>query len=325
MIKINRLVSGGIITNYDCSSKCKHCVYASSPSWPKDYMTKEKADEVFKMLKDLGCHSVHIGGGEPLLRPDDIFPVLEAAKRHHMSIEYIETNASWFKDEATAELLLNKLIMYHVHTLLISIDPFHNEYIPFQKVKGLIKVCQKANMGVFPWLMEFWPDLDAMDDTIPHALEAYAALYGQDYVSNLPKRYGLNLRGRALQTFKATMKMETVEKMMDASVPCRLLSGTHHFHVDVYGNFIPQTCPGLAIQLKDLAQGVDPKKYRILDTLDSVGIKGLLNMAIEQYHYKPKLEYAGKCDLCFDIRRFLVMDLGLDAPDLQPTGHYKFM
>ncbi|NLJ40831.1 MAG: radical SAM protein [Clostridiales bacterium] len=67
MLKINRLVSGGIITNYHCSSKCKHCSYSSSPEWPKDYMTKAMANEVFAILKRMGCNRVHIGGGEPFL------------------------------------------------------------------------------------------------------------------------------------------------------------------------------------------------------------------------------------------------------------------
>lgn len=62
MLKINNLVSGGIITNYKCSSKCKHCAYSSSPGWPNEYMSYETADEIFSILRRKGCHSVHIGG-----------------------------------------------------------------------------------------------------------------------------------------------------------------------------------------------------------------------------------------------------------------------
>src|SRR5690606_28830200 len=116
-------------------------------------------------LKRLGCHNVHIGGGEPLLKSEKIFPVLEAAARNNINIDYIETNASWFKDEASAKTILKELIKHGVHTLLISIDPYHNEYIPFYKVKGLIRACSKVNMGVFPWLIDFWDDLDALDDS----------------------------------------------------------------------------------------------------------------------------------------------------------------
>ena len=78
MLKIDHLISAGIITNYNCSSKCKHCSYASSPEWPRDYMTASTADEIFSILRRLGCTHVHIGGGEPLLRPERIYPVLES-------------------------------------------------------------------------------------------------------------------------------------------------------------------------------------------------------------------------------------------------------
>jgi len=276
MLKIDYLVSGGLITNYKCSSKCKHCSYASSPSWPSDYMTSSMADEIFSILRSLGCHSVHIGGGEPLLQPDKIYPVLESAGRNKIDIDYIETNASWFKDEASAKSVLRRLMQYGVRMLLISIDPYHNEYIPFSKVKGLIEVCSKVNMGVFPWLMDFWADLDALDDRKPHSLQEYAKAFGQDYLLRLPERYGLNLKGRALKTYKPMMRMEPFNKILKESVPCRLLSGIHHFHVDLYGNFIPQSCPGLSVKLREVSYGADPDKYPVLHSLESIGIGGLV-------------------------------------------------
>ncbi len=325
MLKINYLVSGGVITNYKCSSKCKHCVYASSPSWPNDYMTSSAADQIFSTLNRFGCNSVHIGGGEPLLQPDKIFPVLEAAARNNIGIDYIETNASWYKDESSAKSVLRELIKHNVYSLLISIDPYHNEYIPFYKVKGLIEACSKANMSVFPWLMEFWDDIDAFDDRKPHSLEEYAELFGEGYLRNLPKRYGLNLRGRALKTYKPILKMEAFDKILKNAGPCYLLSGVHHFHVDLYGNFIPQSCAGLSIKLSELLNGADLHKYPVFFRLESKGIGGLVELAVEEYGYKPKPEYAGKCDLCNDIRTYLVLDLELDLPDLQPTNHYRLV
>lgn len=325
MHKINYLVSGGVITNYKCSSKCKHCVYASSPSWPNDYMTSSTADQIFSSLKRLGCNSIHIGGGEPLLQPEKIYPVLESAARHSIGIDYIETNASWYREESSAKNVLRELIKRKVYSLLISIDPYHNEYIPFYKVKGLIETCSKVNMGVFPWLMEFWDDIDAFDDRKPHSLEEYAALYGEAYLRSLPKRYGLNLRGRALKTYRPMLKMEAFDKILKNASPCNLLSGIHHFHVDLYGNFIPQSCAGLSIKLSDLIDGAEPDKYPVFSRLETRGIRGLVELAVEEYDYKPKSEYAGKCDLCNDIRSYLVLDRDLDLPDLQPANHYKLV
>jgi len=325
MLKINHLVSGGIITNYKCSSKCRHCVYASSPSWPNDYMTASTAEEIFSILKRFGCCCVHIGGGEPLLQPEKIVPVLEVAARNNIDIDYIETNASWFKDEASTKIILNELINHGVYTLLISIDPYHNEYIPFYKIKGLMEACSKVNMGVFPWLMDFWDDLDALDHSKPHSLEEYAKLFGKDYLWNLPNRYGLNPKGRALKTYKSMMKMEPFEIIIKNSSPCNLLSGIHHFHIDLYGNFVPQSCPGLSIKLSELVHGADSSKYPIFYILEMVGIKGLVELAIEEYSYKPKSKYAGKCDLCYDIRSFIVLKQKKELPDLQPVDHYRYI
>jgi hypothetical protein len=325
VLKISYLVSGGIITNYKCSSKCRHCSYSSSPKWPDDYMTPSIADEIFSNLKSLGCNSVHIGGGEPLLKPEKILDVLEAAKRKNINIEYIETNSSWYRDEESAKAFLMELKNHGVHTLLISIDPYHNEYIPFWKVKALIQACSKAKMNVFPWQIDFWNDLDAMDDRITHSLEEYTRLFGQDYPLMLLKRYGVNLKGRALKTYKPMMKKQPFKLILEESKPCKLLSGIYHFHVDLYGGFIPQSCPGLSIPLKELANGADPDKYRIFFSLESVGIRGLVELAKKEYGYIPKAEYAGKCDLCYDIRNYLVLELELDLPDLKPEGHYKYI
>ncbi len=325
VLKIDYLVSGGIIVNYKCSSKCKHCVYASSPSWPNDYMTSSTADNIFSIIKKLGCDSVHIGGGEPLLKPERIFPVLKSAKANNIYIDYIETNASWHKDELSTKAVLKQLMGYGVNTLLISIDPYHNEFIPFYKVKGLMDACAKVGMGVFPWLMDFWSDLDTFDDRKPHSLEEYRKHFGDEYLLSLPQRYGLNLRGRALKTYKPMMVKEPFERIVENSTPCRLLSGVHHFHIDLYGNFIPQMCAGLSINLDELSKGAKSDKYPIFKSLQSEGIKGLAAFAIDEYDYKPKQYYAGKCDLCYDIRSYLVLIKELELQDLQPKGHYLYI
>ncbi len=324
MLKFNRLVSGGIITNYYCSSRCRHCVYNSSPHWPKDYMTAELADEIFSTLRKLGCYAVHIGGGEPLLNPKALLPILKSAENHGIHIEYIETNASWFKDIKSAGDLLTELKSRNVNTLLISIDPFHNEYVPFCKVKGLIEACHKFGIEVFPWLMDFWSPLDAMEDTRTHRLEDYERLFGTGYTLQLLRKYPLNLKGRALNTFKKYLKTFSVKEILQRSAPCMELTGVHHFHIDLYGNFIPQSCPGLSIALRDLAKGAAPEKYPVIHALYTTGIKGLYDLAAREYGFVAKESYAGKCDLCHDIRRYLVRDSKLNLPDLKPEGHYMF-
>jgi 2-iminoacetate synthase ThiH len=66
-LQINYLNSGGLITNYYCTSECGHCLYRCSPKWKKEYIDKPGAKAILQKILSLGCNSIHIGGGEPLL------------------------------------------------------------------------------------------------------------------------------------------------------------------------------------------------------------------------------------------------------------------
>jgi len=127
---IKKLRSGGLITNYFCTSSCKHCLYNCNPQWEKRYIDPIAAEKSLKTLRMLGCRSVHIGGGEPLLRPEKLAAVLEIADALGVSAEYVETNSSWFKELDSATARLRRLHNQGLNTLLVSISPFHNELIP---------------------------------------------------------------------------------------------------------------------------------------------------------------------------------------------------
>ena len=56
-LNIRRLRSGGIITNYFCTSRCGHCLYNCSPQWEKEYITP-LADESYPVLTTLGRYGI---------------------------------------------------------------------------------------------------------------------------------------------------------------------------------------------------------------------------------------------------------------------------
>ncbi len=58
-LTIRRLTSGGIMTNYKCTSRCAHCLYRSSPQWPDDYIGGEILDGVCESILSLSCRSIH--------------------------------------------------------------------------------------------------------------------------------------------------------------------------------------------------------------------------------------------------------------------------
>lgn len=324
-LTIDSLLSGGLIVNYRCSSACAHCLYASSPRREADYIDEATARFTLSAVRDLGCRSVHIGGGEPFLDFEGLKRVLAAARDVDVGIDYVETNSSWFHDPETARRRLNELHGLGLTTLLLSISPFHNEFIPFRKVLGVMDACRECGMGIFPWIGDFAPEISSLDTNKTHSLEEYAATFGAGYVHSLPGRYGLIPGGRALETYRDAKPGRPAAAVANDRSECARLLNTTHFHVDLFGNYVPGFCTGLAIRVDDLGRSLDPAKYPVLTRLHAGGVKALLAWAEEEQGYNPLRGdgFVSGCDLCQDIRRFLVLRDDMVFPELSPSGFYE--
>jgi hypothetical protein len=320
---IDHLDSGGLITNYYCTSKCRHCLYACSPAWEKRYIDAETTERNIRKIKSLGCHSIHVGGGEPFLNMDGLRTVIETVHALGMHIEYVETNSSWYTDKDSACEALASLKERGLSTLLVSISPFHNEHIPFYKVKGVIESCRTVKMHVFPWMIDLYADIDAFDDRETHTMEAYQTRYGSDYLRQLPSRYWIHFGGRALKTFASVLGTRPCQEILSNQGECAELCNVNHFHLDLFGNYIPGLCSGLSIRRDDLGHDMSPEEYPFLHTLFYRGITGLFDLVSSEYGFKPSERYMSKCHLCFDLRRYLVLDQGMTHHELQPQAFYR--
>ena len=326
--RIKRLLSGGIITNYFCTSKCRHCLYNCGPHWEKKYIDRETAEENLRLVRSLGCRSVHLGGGEPLLRPDKLGEILGVAGNVGVTIEYVETNSSWFKDLESAKSILFDLRKKGLRTLLISISPFHNEYIPFYRVKGVIEACKKTGINIFPWVNGFIQDLSEFNINKTHALKVFEEKFGKDYLLQVLQRYWIHMGGRALNTFRPILDQQTIQQIIDEdSGGCALeLSDTSHFHIDLFGNYIPGLCSGLSISTKDLGKPLQKNRYPVITTLVHSGIKGIYELAQKEFDYSPaRSGYVNKCDLCTEIRTFLVHNNFGGFDEFKPREFYAEM
>lgn len=289
-------------------------------------MDPKTAEDNLGIIRSMGCRSIHVGGGEPLLRPDDLVEVLEAAKRSGVSVEYVETNSSWFKNIDEATKILSKLRKKGVRTLLVSISPFHNEHIPFSRVKGVIDACKKTDINVFPWVNGFIKDLSEFNANRTHSLETFKKRFGQDYLYSILKRYWIHLGGRALDTFRPVLLNRSAQEII-AENPGGCgpeLSDTSHFHFDLFGNYIPGLCSGFSISAEDLNKPISPKEYPLITMLVHSGIRGMYQLACKEFGFLPgRSGYINKCDLCTEIRNFLVHITSEDLPELQPREFYR--
>jgi hypothetical protein len=259
------------------------------------------------------------------MSPQKLIAVLDAARRNHMAVEYVETNCAWFVDADGAAALLDQLQAAGLRTLLVSISPFHNAHIPFAKTLGVIDACRQSGMDVFPWVNAFVRDLSGLDQTRPHGMAEFQARFGEDYLQRIPDRYWIHMGGRALETFSEVYPLSSPEKILDESPSscARALSDTSHFHIDLHGHYIPGLCAGLAMEMADLGQALPQGKYPLLDQLAASGISGLYEWAEQGYSYAPrKKAFLNHCDLCTDIRSFLLHGDADRFPELAPKGFY---
>jgi hypothetical protein len=113
------------------------------------------------------------------------------------------------------------------------------------------------------------------------------------------------------------------EVLSSSTQGCDELLGVSHFHCDLFGNYIPGLCSGLAIQRDDLGKVLSEEDYPLLHTLFHRGIEGLFDLVTDEISFTPAGQYISKCHLCFDLRGQLFANSESVYRELQPEGFYR--
>lgn len=319
------LVSGGLITNYHCTSSCAHCLYYSSPDRSSEYIDFTLNLSILDKIKTLGCHSLHIGGGEPFMNFKALIETVKGFNQTKINIEYIESNGFWFNHDASSMNKLDTLKSLGIKQLLVSFSPFHNVRIPLKRTLALCEAANQKGINIFPWVDSFIPDLENMGIDSTHTLEEYMKVFGPDYLSTIPSRYWISFRGRALKTYSPYLPDFSLEEILSRNKgSCSELFSTSHFHIDLYGYYIPGLCPGLSIYYNDLPIDIPHQNYPYLSLLIKDGISAFYDYVKMNYKFIPKSSYKSKCDLCQDLRLYLFNN-GVQSSDLHPSGFYEQM
>jgi len=282
-------------------------------------MTAETAAEICEILATGNCHSVHIGGGEPFLDFDGLITVLKIAQKANIQVDYVETNAFWATNAEQVKSYLKALESVDVDTICISLDPFHAEYVPFALPLRLAELCRQNNFGYFLWQERFLQSLARVSPTTAHNREYLEEAMSPDYIRKTAKRYGLSMGGRAINIEAEYEQPQPISDILEEQPPCRHLITTNHFHVDLYGKFIPPGCTGMAIPFAEIVSGVPENTYPAYEALLTGGITKLLTFAKNQ-GFTPENAYTSKCMLCFRARHWLSQNA--NCPELTPE-HYE--
>ena len=321
--EIPELYGGGIITNYFCTSKCKHCLYRCSPNLPKNYIDPNFLKDVLSIITKKGNPILHIGGGEPFLRAKTLKEVIQIVIKHGLFLEYVETNSSWYNGKSQAISVLNSLKEAGLKSILVSISPFHVEHIPFSKTLGVMEAARDVGINIIPWIESFLNDIIKLDINSTHSLEEFQKVYGKRYLMDIVNRYWIHPGGRAIEFLSKLLPLTPLKEILKTSSCQQELENTTHFHIDLYGNYIPGLCSGLSIKVEDLTDKISKTKYPLLNLLYFRGIKGLYEFAKKECGFIEKKDrYLNKCHLCFEIRDFLRKEKNTNFSELNPSEFY---
>ena len=316
-----KLTSGGIIANYKCNAACGHCMYGSSPAAERGYMTVEMATRICDTLRRHGCTSVHIGGGEPFLQPDDLATLVRVILQSGLGLDYIETNAGWLTDDETRNrAILQKVLDAGCDCIMVSADPFHIEFVPLQKPLALLRLLRETGTSYFVWKDQYLRELSTLDITKTYSPAELTQILGYDATLACAQEYGMGFNGRALNL----LRQFGAHKPADAYLtdkPCDALRDTGHFHIDYLGQYVPPRCTGLGIAIEDLGKALDPEEYPILSRLYAGGLQALYEYAQANGFVANNTGYVSSCDLCFAMRKAIAQNA--KNHDLTPRAFYE--
>lgn len=329
ILNIPKLSSLGIIPSYQCSNRCRHCLYASSAEF-RDWMDEES---MHKICSGLAKHrdylsGIHIGGGEPLLRVDITSKLIQTILEYNLPLEYVETNAFWCWSEAKTESVFQMLKEAGLRAILISVSPFHLEYVPMERTNRAIKIAQKVfgAYGVLIYTQRFFQQFQEIDPKHTVAFEDYVEELGIETAAlEISGNYSLIPNGRVSTELLDLYERKPIQDVFGDTCKNEL-SSPHHAHIDLYGNYIAGLCAGItlgdAFDLDSIYSGIDLDQSPFLKNLVEGGVEALFHWAQAEYGYE-ELEggYIAKCHLCLDIRRHLV-NVG-DFKDLAPKQFYE--
>lgn len=335
-LRIGPLHGGGLVLGYRCPSRCRHCLYGAGPHRRDGEPADDEAlDRILDLLAEGGPEArYHIGGGEPFLDVDRLAHAVRGLVERGLILEYVETNAFWAKDRDHAERVLTGLADEGLSSVLVSLSPFHAEFVPLSRTLAAIEAAERVLPGgAFVWIPGFLAEITEVDNGGLLDLDALLVKRGERYARGLADRYGLVSAGRAgryLHEHGRRLPWREVVTGCDGLCRARL-ADTSHFHVDCEGLYVPGLCAGIALPFDELfaktnemneANEIDLDRYPLLRALVEGGPAALVELARDK-GFRPAKTYASACDLCTQARLSLSAAGCSQWSELGPKGFYE--
>ncbi len=303
------------IVTYNCSGKCKHCSLGedlNSKSEYKHVLIKQSTYAIDKLCEIYDIASVMTFGGEPLLYPDIVNKIHKTATLNGVKKMQLITNGFFTKNEDTQIKVVESLKEAGLNNLLISVDAFHEEYIPYEVVYNFAKHAKESgikNVRLHPaWVVDEKNDNEYNRKT-NELLNKFSNLNIEISNGNNIFLSGNAAKNLAKYYDKTDLDLNLLCGSMPYTEPLTSISS-----ISIVPNGDVMVC-GFVIGniykdgIEEIVSNYDPFKNEYMNIVVTSGAKGLLKLANNKNINLNLSQYFTACDLCFKLAKELSNNL----------------
>lgn len=310
-------------------------MYACSPQWKADWINE---DDLYRILTELSAtiqaspfgpdriginYGLHFTGGEPFLNFELLSRAVEMAEGLGIPSTFVETNSSWCVNDEDARAKFGQLRRSGLDGVLISVNPFILDQVPFERTKRAIRIGKEVfGDNTITYQEVFFHQFERLNLNGPLSFDEYSRNdpTGLTHAELLPM-------GRAVYELGHLLRKSPARRFFGQSCEEELTRGWH-IHVDNYCNYVPGYCGGISLgdasEMDLILQGLDLNGRPILKALAN-DLEDLLDLGVREFGYEEQKEgYVSKCHLCLDIRKHIAQKTD-EFKELRPREFYNHL
>jgi MoaA/NifB/PqqE/SkfB family radical SAM enzyme len=132
----------GLVLGYTCNIRCRHCLWGDTLD-DKRRMSVEDARHYIDMASQIdSIRLVGFAGGETFIFKDVMRKAMLYAAGKYGLPSTISTNSSWATSLRKAQKILGGYHRIGLRRLQLSIDDFHQEWVPLERVRNALTIAQ---------------------------------------------------------------------------------------------------------------------------------------------------------------------------------------
>lgn len=137
------------ILSYECNCECSICYSSCNPTANEAVLDLKTINNTIRKASQIKAFPKHVAfaGGEPFLYPELLCDGVVTAHRDGFYTT-VTTNGSIGSRPRLAEKWLSRLETAGLDRIELSIDIFHQEFVPHKAVRELIRKAQQHNIAV---------------------------------------------------------------------------------------------------------------------------------------------------------------------------------